>query len=96
MLSLEIRRLRGNLNTVSQCLKDGYKENGDLFTRSHRENRKGNGYMLLLGTFQLDTRGKYFTIRTISCWNNLPREMVNFTASDTFKTQLSRLLGHFV
>lgn len=87
MFSLEIRRLRGNLTTVTQYLKDGYKENGDyLFTGSHRESRNGNGYMLLLGAFQLDARGEYFPVRTISCWNNLPKEIMNSATSDTFKT----------
>lgn len=47
MFSLEIRRLRGDLTTVSQYLKDGYKEDGDcLFTGSHREKGRGNGYVL--------------------------------------------------
>lgn len=58
LFSLEIRRFRGDLTTVSQYLKDGYKEDGDcLFTGSHREKGRGNGYTLFLGTFQLDTRG---------------------------------------
>ena len=47
--SLEKRRLRGDLVTC-QYLKGGYREDGDsLFTRSHMEKMKGNGYMLLLG-----------------------------------------------
>ncbi|GAB0176126.1 hypothetical protein GRJ2_000077800 [Grus japonensis] len=44
LFSLEKRRLRGELITMFQYLKGGYKEDGDsLFTRSHMEKIKGNG-----------------------------------------------------
>ncbi|KAK4822835.1 hypothetical protein QYF61_020129 [Mycteria americana] len=67
-----------------QYLKCGYKEDGDpLFTRNHMEKTRGNGYKLLLGRFRLDTRGKFFTMRTISHWNNLPRE-TNILSSSFF------------
>lgn len=39
--------------------------------------RRGNGYELLLGIFQIDTRGIFFPMSTISLWNNLHREMVD-------------------
>ncbi|KFV58820.1 hypothetical protein N341_06875, partial [Tyto alba] len=44
----------------------------------------------------LDTRGKFFTMRTTSHQNNLPREVVDSPATDTFKIQLERVLGHLV
>lgn len=50
--------------------------------------KMGNGYNLLLGRFQLDMRGKLFTMRTISHWNGLSREMVGFPTLLTFMTQL--------
>jgi len=57
LFSLEKSRLRGDLITIFQYLKSRYKEDGDfIFTRSHIEKVRGNGYKLLLGTFQLDTR----------------------------------------
>ncbi|KAM9649111.1 uncharacterized protein ACIBXB_011590 [Morphnus guianensis] len=97
LFSLEKRRLRGDLITMFQYLKGGYKEDGDsLFTRSHMEKTLGNGYKLLLRRFQLDTRGRFFTMRTISHWNNLPREVVDSPTLDTFKIQLDRVLGHLV
>lgn len=43
------------------------------------------------GIFQLATRGTFFTMSTISLWNNLHREMVDSATSDTSKIQL----GHF-
>jgi len=46
------RRLRGDLITMFQYLKGGYKEDGDsVFTRSHMDKTRGNGYKLILGTF---------------------------------------------
>jgi len=99
-LSRELKqRLNGTLLLLTlrdvQYLKGGYKEGRDsLFTRSHMENTRDNWYKLLLGRFQLDTRGKLFTI--INHWNNLPREVVDSLALDTFKTQLDGLLGYVV
>ncbi|KFW08063.1 hypothetical protein N327_10366, partial [Fulmarus glacialis] len=55
-----------------------------------------NGYKLLLGRFRLDTRGHFFTVTTISHWNNLPREVVDSPTLDTFKIQLDSVLGHLV
>ncbi|KFO84425.1 hypothetical protein N320_08332, partial [Buceros rhinoceros silvestris] len=52
-----------------------------------------NGYKLLLGRFQLDTRGKFFIMRTIRYWSNLPREVVDSPTFNTFKIQLDRVLG---
>ncbi|PKU40682.1 hypothetical protein llap_9015 [Limosa lapponica baueri] len=93
--SLKKRRLRGDLITMFQYLKGGYKEDGDsFFTRSHMEKKRDDGYELLLGIFQLDTRGTLFTMRKISHWNNLPREEVD--SLDTFKIWLDRVLDHLV
>ncbi|PKU47445.1 hypothetical protein llap_2268 [Limosa lapponica baueri] len=50
LCSLENRRLRADLITMFQYLKGGYREDGgSLFTRSHMEKRRANGYKLLLG-----------------------------------------------
>ncbi|KAK4830690.1 hypothetical protein QYF61_012859 [Mycteria americana] len=99
---LEKRRLRGDLITMFQYIKGGCKEDGDsLFTRSHMEKMRVRykydyGYNLLLGRFRLGTRGKFFTMRKIRLWNNLPREAVDSPALHTFKIRLDRMLGHLV
>lgn len=56
MFSLEKRRFRGDLTTMFQYLKSGYKEGDSLFTRSYMENTRGNGYKLILERFQVDTK----------------------------------------
>lgn len=55
------------------------------FTRSHTKKMRGHGYKLLLGEFQLDIRGKFFTRRTLSHWNNLLMEVVDSPRLDVFK-----------
>ncbi|KFW93106.1 hypothetical protein N336_05459, partial [Phalacrocorax carbo] len=55
-----------------------------------------NGHKLLLGRFCSDTRGKFFTVRAVNHWNNLPREVVDLATLDTFRSRLDRLLGHLV
>ncbi|KFV45672.1 hypothetical protein N341_00527, partial [Tyto alba] len=44
----------------------------------------------------LDTRGNFFTIRPISHWNNLPREVVDSPTLGTYKIQLDRVLDRLV
>ncbi|GAB0186083.1 hypothetical protein GRJ2_001073600 [Grus japonensis] len=96
LFSLEKRRLKGDLITMFQYLKGGYKDGDSLFTRIHMETMKGNGCKLLLGRFRLDTRGKFFPMRTISHWNNLPREVVDSPTLDSFNIWLDGVLGHLV
>jgi len=57
---------------------------------------RDNGYKSPLRRFQLDTRGKFFTMRAISHWNNLPKEQVYFPKLHTFKIWLDIVLGHLV
>lgn len=70
-----------------QYLKGGCKEVGDyLFTWSHMEKMRGSGHRLLLG------RKTNFHNEN-NHWNNLPREVVDSLAWDTFKSQPDRMLG---
>ena len=95
--SLDKIRLRRDLITMFQYLKGTYREDGGfIFTRSHMEKTRSNGYNLLLGRLLLSTRAKFFTMRAISHWDNLPREVVNSPTSDTFKILLGRVLGCLV
>lgn len=58
---------------VFQYLKGGYREDGSsLFTRTHIEKTRGNGYKLHQKRFYLDVRKNFFTLRTIIHGTNSP------------------------
>jgi len=59
-VSLEKRRLRGDLIAVFQYLKGAYKKNGDrLFIRACCNSTKGNGFELKQGRFRLEVRKEF-------------------------------------
>lgn len=72
-LFVKKRRLSRDLITVSQYLKGSCK--GDrcfLFTRSQKGKTGDDGRKLSWERFHLDIIKNFFTVRTISHWNNLP------------------------
>lgn len=52
------------------------------------------GYKLLVGTFHLGTRWKFFKIWRISPLESSPRKALDLLTLDIFKVQLDRVLGH--
>lgn len=69
------------------------KVESPFFAPNHVGKTGGNGSMLLLERFQLGTRGKFFTMKSISHWNSLLREVVDSTILDTFKISLDKVLA---
>ena len=76
LLSLEKRRLRGDLSAAFQDLQGAYKQEGrQLFTRVNNSRTRGNGVKLKEGRLRLDVRGKLLTERAVRCWNSCPERL---------------------
>lgn len=74
--------------TMFQYLKDDCKDKGNsVFTRSYMGKTRDNKCKLLVGTFQLDIRGTFFTMKTVRHWNYLPWEWLITPTLENFKTE---------
>ena len=44
----------------------------------------------------MDVRGNFFTMRVVTCWNRLSREVVDALSLEAFKARLDGTLGSLV
>jgi len=97
-LSLEKRRLWGDLIAAFQYLKGAYKQEGEwLFMRVDSDRTRANGFKLREGRFRLDIRRKGCdTQRVVRHWNRLPKEVGDAPSLEAFKARLDVTLGSLV
>ncbi|KAK4818290.1 hypothetical protein QYF61_010432, partial [Mycteria americana] len=81
MFSLEKRRLWRDLIAAFQAGSD---------------RTRANGFKLKDGSFRLDIRKKFFTMRVVRHWNRLPREAVDAPSLEVSKARLDGALSNLV
>jgi len=97
LLSLEKRRLRGDLRAAFWYLKWGYRKDGEgLFTRVCSDSTGSSDFKLNEGRFRLCVRKKFFTVRVVRHWHRLPIEAVDAPSLETFKARLDGALSSLI
>ena len=95
LFSLQKRRLQGDVIVTFEYLKGAYGKGGDnLFSKACCDRTRSNGFKLREDRFRLDIRKKFVTMRVVTHWNRLPREVVDASFLETFKLRLERALSN--
>ena len=97
LISLEKRRLWGDLIAVFRYLKGAYKKDGkNPFNRACCDITRSNGFKRREGRFRIRIRKKFFPMRVVKHWNRFARAVVEAPCLETFKARLNGVLSNLV
>ena len=91
LLSLEKRRLRGDLIEVFKLLKGLDKVDYRKFFQLNIGSRtRGHSFKVVKNRSNLDLRKYFFSQRVVDVWNRLPQSVVDADTVNTFKNRLDK------
>ena len=65
----------------------------ELFQLAAEDRTRGHRLKLHAERYRLDIRKKFFTVRVVQGWNQLPREVVSSPSLEVFKKKLDEYLS---
>ena len=97
LFSLKKKWLRGDLCNIYKYLMIGSKEDGARrFSVVSSDRTRGNGHKRKHRMFPLNIRKHFLTVRVSEPRNRLPREAVESSSLEIFKSCLDRVLGNWL
>ena len=91
LISLESRRIRGDMIEVFKILKGINKTDKTRWFELAQNNRtRGHKLKLVKNRSRLEVRRNFFSQRVVSVWNNLPKVVVEADSVNSFKNKYDK------